>query len=67
MPQLGLPLWEPYLMHAIFQTLSLALKENFTSHCVRLNPEIHWQVFYAQFGFGEILVWVSLLGFPLGE
>lgn len=67
MPQMGLALWLPHLICAIFQTLSLADKENGTSHYLVLNPEIHQQVFHAQFGFGETLAWVILLGFALGE
>lgn len=61
MPQMGLMLWVPHPIHAIFQTLTLADKENGTS------PEICWQVFHAQFGFGEILAWVSLLSFAIAE
>ena len=64
---MGLAFWVPHLIHAIFQTLTPADKENGTSHYLGLNPEIHQQVFHAQFCFGEILAWVSLLGFTLGE
>jgi len=66
MAQMGLALCMPGLIHAILQTLTLADKENGTSHYLGRNPKIHWQVFHAQFGFGEILLWVTLLGFALG-
>lgn len=67
MPQMGLTLWVPHLIRAIFQTLTLADKENGTSHYLGLNPEICRQVIHAWFGFGEILAWVSLLGFAVAE
>lgn len=67
MPRLGLALWVPHLMGAILQTLTLAEKGSDSPHYLAPNPEIHRQVFHTQFDFGEILAWVGLLGFALGE
>lgn len=64
---MGLALQVPHLICAIFQTLTLNDEENGTSHYLGLNSAIHQHVFHAHFGFGEVLAWVSLLGFAPGE